>query len=375
MEFDSIVVGAGFSGAVVARQLAEAGRRVLVCEQRAQIGGNMYDALDENGVSVHWYGPHIFHTGSKEVVDYLGKFTDWVPYEHRVLGRIDGELVPIPFNFTSLEALFPPEKAAAIEARLAELFPGQRTASVMALQQSEDALVREFGAFVLEKVFLHYTAKQWGTPIEQVDRAVIDRVPVVLGYDDRYFQDQYQMMPARGFTPLFERLLDHPAITVRLNVAATHFDEETFGGDVIFTGALDALFDYRFGELPYRSLRLDFERLAVTQFQPAAVVNYPNEEKFTRITEFKQLAGQEIADATTILREYPLAYDPRGTVGNVPYYVIESPENRALYERYAALAATFPRLKLCGRLAEYRYYNMDAAVLRALALSQEILEQ
>lgn len=387
MHYDSIVVGAGFSGAVAARELAEAGKTVLVIDKRAQIGGNMYDSEDSNGVLVHWYGPHIFHTSSKDVFDYLKRFSDWSPYEHRVLGRIDGKHVPIPFNFRSLDLLFPAQKAELIKAKLTEQFPNQQKVSVLDLMNAEDITVKEFGDFVFEKVFLHYTAKQWGTPPAQVDRSVINRVPVVLGYDDRYFQDTYQFMPNNGFTPIFESLLDHPAITVRLNCEAStvltldqqhgrlYFNQEAFEGTVVFTGAIDQLFGYCYGSLPYRSLDLIFEQKPMTDFQPAAVVNYPNEEAFTRITEFKKLGGKQIKDSTTILKEYPMQYDPMEEKGNIPYYVISSTENLSRYQQYADLAASFPNLFLCGRLAEYKYYNMDAAILQALRLSKTILSK
>lgn len=387
MNYDVIVIGAGFSGAVTAQQMAQAGKKVLVIDKRPQIGGNMYDAPDENGVLVHWYGPHIFHTNSQQVWEYVQQFSKWFPYEHRVLGRIDGQLVPIPFNFKSLDTLFPKEKAQEIQKKLLDLFPGQRTASIMSLLSAKDETIHSFGEFVFEKVFLHYTAKQWGMPIDQVDRSVIDRVPVVLGYDDRYFQDTYQFMPEKGYTPIFEAMLDSPNIQVQTNREAgtmLKLDETNgvislegtpFQGPVIFTGAIDQLFGYAYGPLPYRSLRLDFQRLETTSFQPAAVVNYPNEEDFTRITEFKKLSGQELPGVTTILREYPMAYDPMAAQGNTPYYVISDPENLALYQRYVKLAEKFPNLFLCGRLAEYKYYNMDGAILQALRLSDSLLER
>ncbi len=387
MNYDVIVIGAGFSGAVTAQQMAQAGKKVLVIDKRPQIGGNMYDAPDENGVLVHWYGPHIFHTNSQRVWEYVQQFSKWFPYEHRVLGRIDGQLVPIPFNFKSLDTLFPKEKAQEIQKKLLDLFPGQRTASIMSLLSAKDETIHSFGEFVFEKVFLHYTAKQWGMPIDQVDRSVIDRVPVVLGYDDRYFQDTYQFMPEKGYTPIFEAMLDSPNIQVQTNREAgtmLKLDEANgmislegtpFQGPVIFTGAIDQLFGYAYGPLPYRSLRLDFQRLETTSFQPAAVVNYPNEEDFTRITEFKKLSGQELPGVTTILREYPMSYDPMAAQGNTPYYVISDPENLALYQRYVKLAEKFPNLFLCGRLAEYKYYNMDGAILQALRLSDSLLER
>lgn len=383
---DVLIVGCGFSGAAAARRLAEGGKKVLILEKRDHIAGNMYDFIDENGVLTHRYGPHIFHTSNKEVFEFLNRFSAFFPYEHRVLGKIDGQLVPIPFNYRSMDLLFPAQKAARVKELLEAAFPGRERVPVSELLEGEGE-VREIGAYIFEKVFLHYTAKQWGMPTEKVDRSVLSRVPVVLGYDDRYFSDTYQAMPQDGFTKLFNNLLNHENITVRLNCDAMELIKadpqgsgilvcgEPLDKPLIWTAPADELFGYAFGRLPYRSLDLAFERLAITSFQPAAVVNYPNEEAFTRITEFKYLTGQKIEGATTIMREYPLDYAPDAEKGNIPYYPIVGPENGALYSRYAALAAGVGSLFLCGRLAQYRYWNMDGAVAEALALAEKILEK
>ncbi|MDF2923203.1 MAG: hypothetical protein K0R57_2117 [Paenibacillaceae bacterium] len=344
----------------------------------------MYDSLDTNGVSVHWYGPHIFHTDDENVFQYLQRFSKWYPYEHRVLGRIDGKLVPIPFNFCSIDMLYSKNDAEQIKAILKMNFPSQEKASILELMNHDNHTIKKFGQFVFEKVFLNYTAKQWGTSPENVDKSVINRVPVVIGYDDRYFQDKTQFMPKEGYTQIFENMLNHKNLTVRLNCNASdvinldieehkiYFNGETFSGPVIFTGAIDELFNYAYGPLPYRTLELVFEQKNCTQFQSAAVVNYPNEEEFTRITEFKHLTMQKIENTTTILKEYPLPYDPKAEKGNIPYYVIENPDNRMLYNRYVNLAKLFPNLYLCGRLAEYKYYNMDGAIKNALQLVKSI---
>ena len=386
VDFDSIIVGAGFSGAVIARNLAEDGnKKVLVLDKRSHIGGNMYEGLDTNGVSVHWYGPHIFHTNDISVFDYLSRFSDWFPYEHRVLGKINEKLVPIPFNFHSLDLLFSPEDAKTLKEDLLSFFPNEGKVSILDLINHPNNTISKFGNFVYEKVFLNYTAKQWGTTPDNVDKSVINRVPVILGYDDRYFQDGIQFMPTNGYTPIFERMLTHPNITVQLDCNATevikfnfedgevYYNGTLFSGEFIFTGAIDELFDYRYGHLPYRSLNLVFEQKECSQFQPAAVVNYPNEEEFTRITEFKHLTNQQVKDATTILKEYPTPYDPLGGIGNIPYYVIENKENRDLYNQYEELTKSFKNIFLCGRLAEYKYYNMDQAIKRALEISHKIL--
>lgn len=378
---DFVIAGCGFAGAAAARSLAENGNTVLIIERRPHIGGNMFDENDENGVLIHRYGPHIFHTNNQQVFSFLNRFSRFVPYEHRVLGYIDGKYVPIRFNFKSLETLAGAEKAAQIEKKLLNAFPGRGSAAVTELLDSPDNTVREFGAFVFEKVFVHYTAKQWGTSAANVDKSVFARVPVIFGYDDRYFSDTYQFMPAEGFTKLFEKMLDHKNIRVELNVDIKSrltldlekqklvFDGAPFEKELIFTGAADELLDFSFGALPYRSLRLEFERLPVESFQPAAVVNYPNTEEFTRITEFKRLTGQKLPGATTILREYPQKYDIASQTAAEPFYPINNTANDALYRRYAESIAGFKNVHLCGRLAEYRYYNMDAAVLRGLELA------
>ena len=386
--YDAIIVGAGFAGSVIACELAKKGKKVLVLEKREQIGGNMYEYEDTNGIPIHKYGPHIFHTSNKEVFEYLQQFTEFFKYEHKVLGRIDGQLVPIPFNFTSLEKLFPEEKATQIKEKLLSKYEKDTKISILDLINDEDEMIKEFGEFVYEKVFVHYTAKQWEIPVEQVDSSVINRVPVILGYDDRYFQDTYQYMPKRGFTEIFENMLKNENITVQLNQNAierikidtnenkVYFDKEEFKGIVVYTGAIDEILDYKFGELPYRSIDLVFEQYKQSEYQPAAVVNYPNEEKFTRITEFKhfypfdeQLKQKE---DTTILKEYPLMYDRKSPKNLTPYYVITNEENLKRYEQYKESVKNIENLYFCGRLAEYRYYNMDAVVERALKIVNEI---
>ncbi|MDP4093077.1 MAG: UDP-galactopyranose mutase [Bacillota bacterium] len=382
--FDAIVIGSGFAGSVTARMLADRGKKVLIIEKRAHIGGNMFESNDHTGISVHWYGPHIFHTNLKNVFEYLKQFSDWFSYEHRVLGKIDGQLVPIPFNFTSLEKLYPQKMADEIKQKLQAYYPGQEKVSVLDLMCCKDDIISKFGEFVYSKVFVNYTAKQWGVPPEKVDKSVINRVPVVLGYDDRYFQDKYQAMPCNGFTRIFENMLDHPNITVQLSCDAAkrlemdiensriYFDRKLWEKPIIYTGAIDELMGYEFGMLPYRSLDFVFEQHKVTSYQSAAVVNYPNEEDFTRITEFKYLTRQEAQGKTTILKEFPVPYDVKAEKGNIPYYPIINEDNLALYKKYKTCTDKFGNLYLCGRLAEYKYYNMDAVIDRALQLAESI---
>lgn len=381
---DVIIAGAGFAGAVAARELAEAGKQVLVLEKRPHIGGNMYDEENEAGIRVHVYGPHIFHTNEAQVFQYIQRFGKWDIYEHRVKGRIKGKDVPIPFNFTSLEALFPKEQAAKLEAKLRGTFPGKTRVTVLELAEHADEEIAALGHFVFTYVFQGYTAKQWGMPVEQVDRSVIGRVPVVLGRDDRYFGDRYQLMPVDGYTAIFENMLCHPNIVCQTGVdvmdlltlqpdGTMRFDGEMFDGIFIYTGMPDVLLQNCFGFLPYRSLRLEFETLRLDEFQSASVVNYPNSEDFTRITEFKKLTGQEKAGVTTILREYPMPF--LSNAGQEAYYPIENARNKGLHTMYADALKQWEQLYLCGRLAEYRYYNMDGVILRALELVQEILKK
>lgn len=381
----ALIIGSGFAGSVMARELAEAGFTVLIFEKRGHIGGNMYEYKRKNGVRVHKYGPHIFHTNSQKVFSYLSRFSDFYPYAHHVLGHINSQLVPIPFNFTSIDALFTADHAAIYKSKLSGSFPGKDHVYISELITHPDPDICEIGRFVYENVFVHYTAKQWGVPVSQVDVSVINRVPVVLGTDNRYFSDTIQMMPVDGYTPLFEKMLDHPNIKVLLETnAADHInlsfesntlflDGKPFDGPVCYTGALDELFGYKLGPLPYRSLDMRFEDYPVDYYQESPVINYPNDQEYTRITEFKHMTHQVTPGQTTILKEYPLPYIPGGLIP--PCYPIASRENQKRYDAYLDLSRGFRNLYLCGRLAEYRYYNMDIVIERALQESGLILEK
>ncbi|HOO61425.1 MAG TPA: UDP-galactopyranose mutase, partial [Bacillota bacterium] len=294
----AVVVGLGFAGSVIARSLAEAGFEVTALEKRPHVAGNMYEHTRLNGVRVHNYGPHIFHTNNQQVYDYLKRFSDFYPYSHRVVGWIDGKLVPIPFNYTSIDSLFAPAKAAMLKDKLTKAFPGKEKCFISELVEHTDPDIKSLGNYIMDRVFVHYTAKQWGVPVEEVDKSVIDRVPVVLGTDDRYFRDTIQMMPIHGFTELFENMLSHPKINVQTNSdamlrLALHessgnilLDGAPFNGPVCYTGAIDELFNNEFGVLPYRSTNLVFEDIEKESYQSNSVINYPNSEEFTRITEF-----------------------------------------------------------------------------------------
>ena len=386
--FDALVVGAGFAGATAARELAQrGGRRVLLLERRNHVAGNAYDCLDEAGVLIHQYGPHIFHTNDKRVFDYLSQFTQWRDYAHRVIANIPDEksggrmTYPVPFNLTSLETAFGQEEGRRLGEKLIEAYGPERKVTILELRQNPDGEIAGLADYVYEHVFVHYTMKQWGQTPEEIDPNTTARVPVFLSRDDRYFQDLYQGMPLEGYTALFTKLLDHPNLTVELGTDALkrldlsgdriRLDGAECDGPVIYTGQADELFGFQFGPLPYRTLDFRFETLPRDDFQGYGTVNYTVDEAFTRITEFKHLTGQAKPGVTTIVREYSRAYT--GAPEETPYYAIINPENNARYARYRGAAERFPNLYLLGRLAEYKYYNMDAIVGRALALADQLL--
>ncbi len=384
-DFDVLVVGAGYAGAVAARALAEKGKQVYVLERRGHIGGNAYDYYDEAGVLVHQYGPHIFHTNNKEVFDWLSRFTQWRDYQHRVIANIphgEGRMTyPVPFNLTSLETAFGAEEGKRLGDKLIAAYGAEKKVTILELRQNPDPEISALADYVYEHVFVHYTMKQWGQTPEEIDPNTTARVPVFLSRDDRYFQDTYQGMPAEGYTHLFFNMLSHPNITVELGVNALDFLDvsgeqillggEPFAGEVIYTGQADELFQFQFGPLPYRTLKFEFETLNVDDFQNGyGTVNYTVDQPYTRITEFKHLTGQNIPGVTTIVREHSLAYG--NLPGQTPYYAIINPENNALYARYKQQADRHPRLHLLGRLAEYKYYNMDAIAARALELAKTL---
>lgn len=387
MNFDALVIGAGYAGAVCARQLADGGKKVLLLERRGHIGGNAYDCLDSAGVLIHQYGPHIFHTNDREVFQYLSRFTQWRDYQHRVVASIpggDGQggrvQMPVPFNLTSLETAYGREKGKELGDKLTAAYGAEKKVTILELRQNRDPEIRQVADYVYEHVFVHYTMKQWGQTPEQIDPNTTARVPVFLSRDDRYFQDKYQGMPLHGYTPMFQAMLDHPNIDVRLGVDAIPLlgldgeqltvDGQGFAGPVVFTGRADELFGGRFGPLPYRTLDFRFETLEQDWFQTHGTVNYTVDEPYTRITEFKHMTGQEVPGRTTIVKEFSRAYT--GSAEETPYYAIINPENNALYAKYKAQAEKFPNLHLLGRLAEYKYYNMDAIAARALALAKEL---
>jgi UDP-galactopyranose mutase len=360
--FDYLIVGAGFAGSVLAERLARvAGRKVLLVDKRPHIGGNAYDHYDDAGILVHKYGPHIFHTNSREVYEFLSRFTGWRPFEHRVRASVDGQLVPIPINLDTVNALY----GLNLTAFQVEEFFRSVAVPCEAIRTSEDVIVSKVGRELYEKFFRNYTRKQWDLDPSELDASVTARVPVRTNRDDRYFTDTYQVMPKHGYTRLFENMLDHDNIKILLNTDYREIEGSIPYQEVIFTGPVDEYFDFRFGKLPYRSLDFKFETHQVERFQPAPVVNYPNEHAYTRITEFKYLTGQEHAK-TSVVYEFPRAEGD-------PYYPVPRPENAALYKQYQALADATPGVHFVGRLATYRYYNMDQVVAQALTLFSKIV--
>ena len=359
--FDYLIVGAGFAGSVLAERLANgSGKSVLICDKRPNIGGNAYDCYNDDGILIHKYGPHIFHTNSADVFEYLSRFTEWRDYQHRVLAEVDGMRVPIPINLDTINKLYG-LKLNALEVK--DFFEKMREKREP-VRTSEDVVVNAVGRELYEKFFRGYTRKQWGLDPSELDASVTARVPTRTNRDDRYFTDTFQAMPKHGYTRMFERMLDSPRIKVMLNCDYKEIVNEIDYREMVYTGPVDAFFDYRYGKLPYRSLEFKHETRDVEVFQEAPVVNYPNGQPYTRVTEFKYLTGQT-HNKTGIVYEYPKAEGD-------PYYPIPRPENAELYKKYELLAKAQPDVHFVGRLATYKYYNMDQIVAQALTLYGKI---
>lgn len=362
--YDWLIVGAGFAGSILAERIAsQRDEQVLVIDRRPHIAGNAYDTLDAAGILIHQYGPHIFHTNSGAIVEYLSQFTAWRRYEHRVLAKVDNNLVPIPINLDTINTLY----GLSLDSEGLEQFFASRAEPVGEIRTSEDVVVAKVGRDLYEKFFQGYTRKQWGVDPSQLDKSVTSRVPVRTNQDDRYFGDTFQQMPLRGYTEMFKNILDHPNIALELGTDFSQIKQRVRYKRLIFTGPIDEYFDHCYGKLPYRSLRFDHQTMDREWFQPVAVVNYPQTEKFTRVTEYKHLTGQ-VHNKTSVTYEYP-------TDEGDPYYPVPRAENQALYKRYEKLAIARNDVWFAGRLATYQYYNMDQVVGQALATFRRINEE
>lgn len=381
-----IVVGSGFSGSILARKLAEeCGRKVTIIEKRPHIGGNMYDEYDEHGILIQKYGPHFLNTNKYFIIEFLEQYAELFPHDTKLLSFIDGNYVRLPFNFRTLQQLVGAKKSEALLAKMREKFAGRDRVPIFELVDSDDDDVREYGNLLFEKAYRTYTAKQWGLDPEDIDRSVLDRVPMAMNFDERYLNKDFQYLPKKGFTDLFKNMLDHPNIELRLNTDALdyiEFDEEnrkiTYGGDqielLVFTGAIDELFGLKYGRLPYRSLDIRYKYEEKKSILPEEIVSYPQAPGYTRSTEYKKFTygiDKDIPVSMTAT-EYPLQYDPESENANIPYYPIIAEDNIKLYEKYLAEAEKYGNIVLCGRLAEYKYYNMDICIEHALEKFEDI---
>ena len=361
--FDYLIVGAGFAGSVLAERLAvDADKKVLIVDKRPHVAGNAYDHYDDHGILVHRYGPHIFHTNSRDIFEYLSRFTAWRPYQHRVLASVDGQLVPMPINLDTINRLYGMNLNSPQAAEFFERVAEKRHP----VRNSEDVVVNKVGRELYEKFFRGYTRKMWDMDPSELHSSVAARIPTRTNRDDRYFTDTYQSMPLHGYTRMFERMLQHPNIKVMLNTDYREVVRFIPHRSMIYTGPVDSFFDYRFGKLPYRSIEFDHQTLPQEQFQAVGTMNFPNEHAYTRVTEFKHLTGQ-IHRHTSIVYEYPCA-------DGDPYYPVPKPENDELYAKYKKLADETPNVHFVGRLATYKYYNMDQVVAQALTLYKRIAE-
>lgn len=374
------IIGAGISGVVIARKLAEQGHEITIYEKRNHIAGNMYD-YEKDGILIHKYGPHIFHTSKDNVIEFVEQFWKLNNFRNVVEGYVNNKLVPIPFNFKSIDISFP-EQAEQIKNKLKELYPDKETIPILELKKSNDPLIRNVAQFVYENLFLNYTTKMWNLKPDEIDESVTARIPIILSYRNTYFNDKYEGLPLDGYTKAIERMLDHPNIKIHLNTDANNLisfnsdqilinNEESI---VIYTGPLDKLFNNKYGSLDYRSLFFSFETLNQTKFQDTAVVNYPADPTMTRITEYKNMTLQIVDGKTVIGKEFPGTYSENDNKWNEPYYPLATNEAREKYNKYFELSKQYKNLYLCGRMALYKYINMDQAIDDALKLAKELIE-
>jgi len=362
--YDYVIVGSGYAGAVCARQLADHGKKILIVDKRSHIAGNAYDEKDSHGVLIHPYGPHIFHTNSKKIFDYLAQFTEWRFYEHRVLANIQGEHYPIPINRITINKVF----GVDLKEDQIESFLNSKRVPKTAIKTSEDVVLNSVGHELCDLFFRGYTKKQWDLDLSELSAGVAARIPTRVNDDDRYFTDAYQFMPAEGYTVMFEKILNSTNIDLELGIDFLKNKEKWLYDRVIYTGPIDTYFNYCFGHLPYRSLTFHHEHIpSLDRFQSVGTINYPNHEQFTRITEFKHLTGQNVS-GTSIVKEYSKA-------DGDPYYPVPNPSNEVLYKKYQEKADLEAGVYFVGRLAQYRYYNMDQVVAAALTLSEKLINE
>lgn len=386
MKYDYVIVGAGLSGGIIARKLAEEqGKKILIVERRNHVAGNMYDYEDEHGIKVQKYGPHAFHTKEKRLNDFVVQYCTPVPYRTKSEAVIDGISTPSPFNFKTIEQFHDKKTADRLKQLLLNYYGGREEVTVVEMLQCDQPEIREWAQFLFDKDYKLYTAKQWNLDPSEIDPSVLKRVPIVCSYRDTYFMDEYEFIPKEGFVGLYEKLTDHPNIMIQLGIDALEhlevdeankqvlYDREVV--NLIYTGAIDELFGYKYGILPYRSLRFDFKSFEKDSFQNTAIVAYPQEKGFTRVTEYTKMPYQDANGWTTVAYEYSLTYDKSAKEGSEPYYPVLTEDSMKTYESYKEYASHFKNLHLCGRLADFKYYNMDQCVLRALEVYKSIEEK
>lgn len=381
---DALIVGCGFCGSVIARLLAEKkGKRVLIIDRRNHIGGNMYDSIDSNGILIQQYGPHIFHTNNRKIMEFLQSYGDWNSYRLKYMVDINGVLYSMPFNFSMIDSIYEKEEGELLKNKLNTLFFNEEEVSIIDLLECEDPMIQSFAQYLFEEDYRPYTSKQWGIPPEEIDCSVLNRVPFLLSYRKDYTSDRFECLPDCGYTYFFEKLLNHPLITINLETYSSNLititDNKLFickeeaDIPVIYTGAVDELAGYKYGVLPYRSVHFEYETILSKSYQPAAIIAHPKAIGYTRITEYRKLPLQETGNnKTTIVREYPMEWKPCDETANEPYYPVLTKESLKLYQKYHKELEDIPNLFLCGRLADFKYYNMDAVVERAIDVFQEI---
>ena len=381
---DIIIVGSGFSGSILAREIAEKlNRKVLVLEKRPHIGGNAYDEYDEYGILIQRYGPHYLNTNNYKIIKYLSNFAELYPHDAKLLSYIDNEYVQLPFNYRTMQQLVGFENSERLLKLMRESFKGRDRVPIFELLYNEHEEIQNYGNLLFEKAFKTYTAKQWGLSPDQIDKSVIERVPMAMNFDERYLNKDFQYLPKKGFTEIFKNMLNHPNITIKTDVDALSYlelDEKNKkviykGRDVkllVFTGAIDDLFHKKHGQLPYRSLNIEYEYYDVDSKLPCEIISYPQAEGYTRSTEYKKITLNCRAECTVVATEYPLEYDPNSDIANTPYYPTLTKESMEMYEKYKAESEKYGNIILCGRLAEFRYYNMDVCIEHALEKFEEV---